>query len=112
MSGRWIAPEPQVTPFVVDRSDDEVVLSLFGEIDIANLEELERHLDAIAFSLPPRVIVDFEDLEFIDGATAGAIVATAQALEPFGTSVVLRSARPAVRRVLDFIAAGAVAIEP
>jgi anti-anti-sigma factor len=112
LSAPWIGPHPKVSRFVVHRCDDEVVLALSGEIDIASMNELERQLDAVAFSLPAKVVVDFAELEFIDGRGAAAVAAMADALPAFGTAVVLRSPRAAVRRVFDLVGVGSLTIEP
>jgi anti-anti-sigma factor len=109
MTARWI---PQVSRFAVHRRDDEVVLGLCGEIDISNVDEFERQLDTAAFSLPAKLIVDCRELEFIDGRGGRLLLATAQVLEGFGSSVVLRSPKATVRRVLDLLGGGTLTIEP
>ena len=110
MSARWIRPQP-VSRFVVHQGDDEVVLALTGEIDIANRDEFERSLDLAAFSLPAKLIIDLRDLNFIDGGGAIVLVATAETLEAFGTSVALRAPGWTVRRVLELIGGADLPIE-
>jgi len=110
VSAQWITPQP-VSSFVVHHRDEEVVLVLRGEIDVANRDEFERSLDLAAFSLPAALIIDLGELDFIDGGGAIVLVAAAHTLEAFGTAVALRAPRPPVRRVLELIGGPDLPIE-
>jgi anti-anti-sigma factor len=74
-----------------------VVVTLRGELDIANAADLGAVLSA-AVARNPHVIADLSDLTFIDCASVGALV-RARAREA-GGGLVLAGARGKVLRVI------------
>jgi anti-anti-sigma factor len=80
---------------------DSRVVSLCGELDLANASTAESALSSALESNGARVVVDMSELEFIDSTGIALLVA---AIGPDGDAAKVRfvpSASPAVTRVLE-----------
>jgi anti-sigma B factor antagonist len=76
-----------------------VVVTLRGELDIANAADLGAVLSE-AVARNPHVIADLSDLTFIDCASLGVVVRARTRAREAGGDLVLAGARGRVRRVL------------
>jgi anti-anti-sigma factor len=82
------------------------VLAVCGELDVgpaARFSELIQDAPTTVTPRPKRVVIDLSGLRFADCAGARTL-ATAARSAPGNCAVVVRSIRPAVRRVLDLMA--------
>jgi anti-anti-sigma factor len=77
-----------------------VVVVPHGEIDMSTAEELRRALLAAYWSGAASIVVDLEDVSFLDCAGLSTLVATRAMLGP-GRSMIVRGARPSVRKIFD-----------
>lgn len=76
-----------------------VVVTLRGELDIANAADLRAVLSE-AVARNPHVIADLSDLTFIDCASLGVLVRARTRAREAGGDLVLAGARGKVQRVL------------
>jgi anti-anti-sigma factor len=86
------------------RTDDRAVVRLDGELDIASADELDealRSLTDTTQAAPRQIIVDAEQLTFVDASGLGPLLAAVRRCPP-GT-VRMRGARPSVLRVLTLL---------
>ena len=58
----------------VDRRDGAVVLSLAGELDLYNAEEVRAALLDACADEPPVLVVDLEEVRFIDSTALGVLI--------------------------------------
>jgi anti-sigma B factor antagonist len=58
----------------VDRSDGAVVLSLAGELDLYNAEEVRAALLEACSGEPKVLVVDLEEVRFIDSTALGVLI--------------------------------------
>jgi anti-sigma B factor antagonist len=58
----------------VERNDDAVVVTLAGELDLYNAEELRQALFAECERAPARLVVDLSRVVFIDSTALGVLV--------------------------------------
>jgi anti-sigma B factor antagonist len=79
---------------------DTRVISLCGELDLANASTAEAALDA-ALAGDGRVVVDMRELEFIDSTGIALLVAALEHSENGERVRFLPSGSPAVSRVLE-----------
>jgi anti-anti-sigma factor len=77
------------------------VVRLRGELDIATVDDLRRHLRAARRTYGEHVILDLTDLEFMDSHGLSAIVSCHKAVTAAAGSLALVSPRPIVRRTLE-----------
>ena len=87
---------------VAKREDDgTVVLSIVGELDLANTATLERELASANGATA--VVLDMSALEFIDSTGIALLVATHRRLNSDGADrfSLVRSRSDAVRKVLE-----------
>jgi anti-anti-sigma factor len=82
---------------------DEIVLVCTGEADVAAAPLLAHALTQMSGYGPARVSVDLSDLEFIDTHCLAIIFSASDQLRDRGAELVLRSPRPAVRRLLSIL---------
>lgn len=65
----------------VDRIDDSVVVHLIGELDLYNAPALRESLAALTGEAPRRVVIDLEQVEFVDSTALGVLVEARSRLE-------------------------------
>ncbi|MBA3843445.1 MAG: STAS domain-containing protein [Actinobacteria bacterium] len=88
--------EPPVR--AVETTDGAAVLTLAGELDLFNAEEVRRGLaDAIATG-SGRIVVDLAEVEFIDSTALGTLVEARSALGD--RELLLAAPQPEPRRAL------------
>lgn len=58
----------------VDRRDDAVVVSLAGELDLYNAEEVRRALLETLADGPALLVVDLSEVTFIDSTALGVLI--------------------------------------
>jgi anti-sigma B factor antagonist len=78
------------------------VLALSGELDMGSVDELADAAARVLAAGPSRLIVDLSGLQYMDSHAARTLAAVASP-PPGGCTVILRAARPVVRRVLDLM---------
>lgn len=83
----------------VDASDSGTVVHCHGDLDYTNVGTF---LDVVEHETPDagwrRVVIDFEDVEFIDSSAIGAVVKVQNQATTCGGHVEVRGASPRVRR--------------
>lgn len=78
------------------------VLALSGELDMGSVDEFADAAARVLAAGPSRLIVDLSGLQYMDSHAARTLAAVASPPPGSGT-VILRAARPVVRRVLDLM---------
>lgn len=94
-------------PFAISiaQDGDAVTLTLTGELDLSGVDAFDATLQAIGPHVRS-VVIDLAGLTFVDSSGIGCFLrARAAALET-GSSLLLRSPSPQVRKVLDVIDLG------
>jgi anti-anti-sigma factor len=86
-------------------ADNETLLVLSGEVDIANVDKLVRALDAVDNDPPLAVVVDLGAVRFLGVCGVGALIDGARRLEAAGSVLRLVGASPITRRVVDILGA-------
>jgi anti-anti-sigma factor len=76
------------------------MLSVSGDLDMSSAGQFPGLVAAVINGHAGRVVVDMSGVRFIDCAGARALASVARGV-PGGSSVVVRSLRPPVRRLLD-----------
>ncbi len=79
--------------------DGAVVLSLGGELDLYNAEEIRTGLAEAIASRPRCVVVDLAEVEFVDSTALGVLVEARSQLGPDGLR--LAAPGPETRRALQ-----------
>lgn len=85
--------------FTLRTIDDTPVLTLKGEVDISNVADFRRALEAV-----PReelIVVDMSEVEFLDSTALAALVRYRNVTAARGASVTLVIAKPLVQRIFD-----------
>jgi anti-anti-sigma factor len=77
------------------------LLRLSGEFDLCNADRLGAALSEITAGAPDEVVIDLSELVFLDAAAAREIAIARRRLPPRQCSIVLRSPRPVVRKILE-----------
>jgi anti-sigma B factor antagonist len=65
----------------VETRDGGVVVHLAGELDLYNAPQVRSALEEVAGSNPARVVVDLEEVEFVDSTVLGILIETRRRLE-------------------------------
>ncbi|MFG2005436.1 STAS domain-containing protein [Spirillospora sp. NPDC048911] len=81
--------------------DGLTVVRLRGELDIANADDLRRELHAARREHGDIMILDLEDLEFMDSHGLSVIISCYKVTTAAGGGVSLAAPRPIVRRTLE-----------
>lgn len=89
--------EASKVAIAVAREPDEARVSLGGEIDMSNLEEVRAALTALLDDPPRRVVFQLGSLTFMDSSALALMIEVSQRVG----SVVLESPSETVVRVLE-----------
>ena len=92
---------PPFTAFAHIEGDTAIVV-LHGELDVASIAVLIDCFMGIAFAVD-EVVLDFAELDFIDGCGLRAIADAAQQVVAYGGSVSIRSPGPQIQRLLELV---------
>jgi anti-sigma B factor antagonist len=84
--------------FEVVDVDDVHVVSLHGQLDLANADRVR---DAIIGAAGSTVVVDLSDLQFLDSSGIAALLSARSQITQSGRAFELRGAHGVVRRVLE-----------
>jgi anti-sigma B factor antagonist len=77
------------------------VMVLAGELDLASFPQLEHALDRALESDPELVVLDLEELEFMDVAGLRSVIRSDQRLRGLRKRLVIAAPAPGVRRLLE-----------
>jgi anti-anti-sigma factor len=77
------------------------VVRVKGEVDVSNAPKLEAIIEQVADSAPSRVLVELEDVTFLDSSGIRALVLAQRRLEEVGAPLVIDGMSAAVERVLE-----------
>jgi anti-anti-sigma factor len=79
---------------------DRIVLKLYGELDLAGTPQLEDALKEIESESRSLLVLDVEDLQFIDSAGLRTILAANQSWTERGRGFAMTPGSPQVQRLL------------
>lgn len=84
----------------IDKRDDFVLVSLFGELDISTGMRLETNLERLAEERPPLVVVDLSGLEFMDSTGLRILIGADARAREEGRRLALVRGNDIVQRLL------------
>ena len=85
----------------VERSRDQLVLSISGELDLATAPLLQEHLLEAAQTDLSEVVVDLEHATYIDSSGLGVLVSAHNRLMARGGSLVICSPTPRSMKLFE-----------
>jgi anti-sigma B factor antagonist len=80
--------------------DDRVVLELHGELDLVGAPMLQREIEAAAVEQAPMVVLDLDDLQFIDSSGLRVILSAHERARERGQGFALTRGSQQVQRLL------------
>ncbi len=84
-----------------DTAADKLFVLLDGEIDHHTSGRLRTEVDAAIYTHTPRTLVlDFQDVTFMDSSGIGLIMGRYKVLEPLGGDIILLRPSPPIKRIL------------
>jgi anti-sigma B factor antagonist len=86
---------------VVREQGGWAVLTVSGEIDIATAPSLRERLHAMLADDKPRLVVDLDDVGFLDSTALGVLVGVLKRARTEGGEVRIVSTQPRVRKVFE-----------
>jgi anti-anti-sigma factor len=81
--------------------DTEVTVELSGELDLASAPTLEAALDQIPYESTRHVLLDLEDLSFIDASGLRAVLALHATCRAHAVQLSIRRGPRSVQRLFD-----------
>ena len=86
----------------IDNDGKGMTDAIYGDIDHHAARELRAALDeVIARSRPELLIIDMENVGFMDSSGIGLILGRTKAVEACGGSVLIKNARPDIAAVIS-----------
>jgi anti-sigma B factor antagonist len=82
-------------------ADDLYVVTLAGELDLANVDDIDGELELIVREGARRVIVDLLEVPFIESRTLGVLMGHARRLRKEGGEMTLVSDDQRILRVIE-----------
>ena len=87
----------------VERSRDQLVLSVSGELDLASAPLLQEHLLDAAQAKMGEVVVDLEHVTYIDSVGLGILASAHKRLATSGGELIIRSSTPRSLRLFELV---------
>lgn len=84
-------------------NDPHKVIKAYGEIDIANVEELNSALQGAVDVSPSGFILDISGIDYIDSAGIQAVIAAYKRLCPSGGKLVIINNNKAIERLIAVV---------
>jgi anti-sigma B factor antagonist len=81
--------------------DTSAILSITGEVDVANSPELREALYSLIDQGITNVIVDASGMDFIDSSGLGVLVSALKHIRERSGDLIVRSLQPATTRVFE-----------
>lgn len=81
--------------------EDIHILSLSGALDSSSANELKTNVSQIIKMKEPYVVIDLEEVEFIDSSGLGSLVSSYRNINQVGGDVKLASPSPQARELLE-----------
>lgn len=85
----------------VERGDGRIAIKLSGEIDFGNVGRLRSALVDANLEDEPEVVIDMNEVLFIDSTTLGVIVQGKKRLEEHGRRLLVSGVSPRVMRIFE-----------
>jgi anti-anti-sigma factor len=95
-----MSPDAESTAWTVSRSGTTITVALRGEIDIANASELRTCLTGCVADGCADIVLDMQDLTFIDASGLSVLASVTQLAESRGGRLTLQNSPPIVNKVL------------
>ena len=83
--------------------DDGRKVSVSGEVDVSNADELRRAVDEALAAKPTRLEVDLDEVGYIDSTGIGVLVGASHHAEEAGCGFEVTHPQKNVRRVLGLL---------
>lgn len=84
-----------------DSTDERLCVRLDGEIDHHTSTRLRTEVDeAIYLHTPRQLVLDFQDVTFMDSSGIGLIMGRYRILRPLGGEIILLRPAPHIKRIL------------
>lgn len=90
----------------VRRERDRIVLRLTGELDLGSTSRLQREIESAEIESTPMVVLDLEDLEFIDSTGLRIILGAHERSQKRGQEFAVTRGSPQVQRLLSITRVG------
>lgn len=84
-------------------TNDNARLSVVGEVDVSNADELSQALQEVLEAKPARIEVNLSKVPYIDSTGIGVLVAASKQAEEQGGVLSLGEPQPNVMRVLSML---------
>ncbi len=78
-----------------------ITAALYGDIDHHAAREMRAELDlVISHSCPEMLILDFENVGFMDSSGIGLILGRMKAVQAYGGDILIKNVRPGIAAVI------------
>jgi anti-sigma B factor antagonist len=98
-----IAPVPTELSIIRDDDAQGVVLTLCGELDLASAPSLEKRLHEVIAEGPHRLLLDLNELSFVDSAGVTVLIRAKKEAESKGCQLVLQRPTAQLHRVFALV---------
>ncbi len=95
--------EPGLLKIGEERSQNRLVLSISGELDLAGAPLLQKHLLAATQADVHEVVVDLEHTTYIDSTGLDILVSAHKRLAASGGELIIRSSTPRSLRLFEVV---------
>lgn len=76
-------------------------IALYGELDLATVQDLEGHLAPVESDGVSAIMLDLRELTFIDSVALHSLVRAKERAQTNGQQLILVGARPSARRLFE-----------
>ena len=85
----------------IERQEGKVIVSLRGEIDLKSSPDVRVAMKEILASKPMEVIIDLEDVGYMDSSGVATLVEALQQIKKYEGKLILRKLQPRVKSIFE-----------
>lgn len=86
----------------LDRTPAQATIALRGELDTQAAQELDARLEALVPDLPPEVVVDLAQLDYLNSTGIRSFIRLDKLLKPQGKRFAFAHAAPRIVRIFRY----------
>ena len=85
----------------IEQKDTFTVVTIKGEIDIHTCPELSKMLQTVMSHGDKKIVLNFENVQYIDSTGLGSIAVCAKSLQPNDGHIYVISAKPQIKKIFE-----------
>ncbi|MGI6152819.1 MAG: STAS domain-containing protein [Christensenellaceae bacterium] len=84
-----------------DENDQVMTVFVRGEVDVSNVGEFKKEMEENILEYQPNIVLNCEDLAYIDSTGLGVLVSALKKAQGYGKSIKIVSLKPHLNKIFE-----------